>query len=407
MRKVTARIIKFNSNLLTEKVEIKYRKMSETLFSFYRGTNHLFYEDLSNNKGVFPHSPVTWICGDLHIENFGSYKSDNGLVYFDLNDFDEAILAPANWEIVRMLTSIFVAFSALKIKEEKATRMANLFLKVYFETLSKGKADYIEPQTAKGIVCAFLSSQVKTNQENLMIKKTVDQKGKTVLLKDGAKHFVIEKQLRKRLKEHIKIWIRQNRDSPYNYKVRDIVFRVAGTGSIGVKRYLFLLQSTLNKKDYLLLDMKQATVSSLLSFIKIKQPAWNSEAERVITVGGFMQSKTAALLSTIIFENDSFVLEEMQPESDKINFQLIKNRYRDVYQVISDMAMLTAFAQLRSTGRKGSVTADRLIAFGIHFKDHHKLIEYSSKYARQVGNDYITFLKDYKKGELMNKLPLP
>ena len=45
---------------------------------------------------ALPHSPVCWICGDLHIENFGSYKGDNRLVYFDLNDFDESILAPVS-----------------------------------------------------------------------------------------------------------------------------------------------------------------------------------------------------------------------------------------------------------------------------------------------------------------------
>ncbi len=44
-----------------------------------------FYEDLQDVP--LPQSPNTWICGDLHLENFGSYKANNKLVYFDLNDF--------------------------------------------------------------------------------------------------------------------------------------------------------------------------------------------------------------------------------------------------------------------------------------------------------------------------------
>ncbi|MFM6271696.1 MAG: DUF2252 family protein, partial [Dolichospermum sp.] len=73
-------------------------------FYFFRGTCHLFYEDLSENSGMNL-APLTWICGDLHLENFGSYKGNNRLVYFDINDFDEAVIAPCTWEIVRFITS--------------------------------------------------------------------------------------------------------------------------------------------------------------------------------------------------------------------------------------------------------------------------------------------------------------
>ena len=94
MENTTRRIVEFNKGFLENMVEIKYELMRENLFRFYRGTDHLFYEDLSK-VGDFPDSPLTWICGDLHLENYGTYKSDNRLVYFDLNDFDESILAPA------------------------------------------------------------------------------------------------------------------------------------------------------------------------------------------------------------------------------------------------------------------------------------------------------------------------
>ena len=106
MSELAERLKVFNSNRLKEMLKFKYDAMSENIFRFYRGTCHLFYEDLSKAKNI-PASPATWICGDLHIENFGSYKADNKLVYFDLNDFDEAIRAPALWEVIRLITSIF------------------------------------------------------------------------------------------------------------------------------------------------------------------------------------------------------------------------------------------------------------------------------------------------------------
>src|ERR1700712_3423208 len=101
MAELIRRITGFNSGLLPDKVQLKYEAMSENAFRFYRGTCHLFYEDLAKAAN-FPASPNTWICGDLHLENFGSYTADNDLVYFDLNDFDESVLAPAAWELVRL-----------------------------------------------------------------------------------------------------------------------------------------------------------------------------------------------------------------------------------------------------------------------------------------------------------------
>ena len=59
---------------------------------FLRGSAHLFHARLK--RGVFKPAPVAWCCGDMHLENFGSYHGDNGLAYFDINDFDEAALAP-------------------------------------------------------------------------------------------------------------------------------------------------------------------------------------------------------------------------------------------------------------------------------------------------------------------------
>src|SRR5665213_2078872 len=146
MAKLSERLKLFNDHLLPEMIKLKYDAMAENVFRYYRGTCHLFYEDLSAVK-KFPASPITWICGDLHLENYGSYKADNKLVYFDLNDFDEGVLAPAAWEIARMVTSILIAFESLKIGPEKARKMAQLFLKSYTGTLAKGKAISIDPRT--------------------------------------------------------------------------------------------------------------------------------------------------------------------------------------------------------------------------------------------------------------------
>lgn len=396
METLLPRLKKFNEGLLPEKVQLKYEAMAENAFRFFRGTCHLFYEDLAAAEPL-PLSPLAWICGDLHIENFGSYKGDNKLVYFDLNDFDEALLAPASYEAVRMVTSIFIAFDNLGIEPEKALKMAQLYLKTYSATLAKGKAMSIEPRTAKGIVRDFLIAAAKTTYKDLLKKRTVSKKKSIMLSLADERHFKLDKSLRRELKTLINEWIQTSSDGPYNYNVIGTVFRLAGTGSIGVKRYLFLLKSTNTKNRYLLLDMKQARTSSVAPYVPVQQLQWETEAARVISIQQRMQNVPAALLSSVEFRNESYILQELQPVKDSIKFKQLTD-YRDMYQVIDDMAALTASAQLRSGGMQGSGIIDDLMAFGTDQGWQDAVVTYAKTYAEKTKAYYEQFLGEYQAG---------
>ena len=186
----------------------------------------------------------------------------------------------------------------------------------------------------------------------------------------------------------------------------DCVFRLAGTGSVGLKRYAFLLK-TLNKvgEKYMLIDMKQAVPSSLRPFVTDTQPQWDSEASRIISVQKRMQNHSPALLSTSHFKGESYVMQEMQPTKDSINFKQIKKQYRDMYQVVDDMAMLTASSQLRSTGQDGSAITDDLKKFGADESWQQALLQYCVDYSHQLKHNYANFLLDYKKGAFKPTIP--
>ena len=222
------RIRQFNAPLLDRMVKTKYKYMLENIFRFYRGTCHLFYEDLANEKG-FPASPSAWICGDLHLENFGSYRGDNRMVYFDLNDFDEAVLAPAAYEVVRLVTSIYVAFEILGIEHKKADNMARLFLRSYSTALAKGKPNYIDPRTSQGLVCNFLEEASVKRQADILKKKVAKKGRKRKILLNRPKHFKLGGTLKKELFAHTKQWLKTDEESPYNYEPIDAVFRLAGS----------------------------------------------------------------------------------------------------------------------------------------------------------------------------------
>src|SRR6201999_1549737 len=168
---IPERIKLFNENRLPEYTAMKYQLMAEDPFRFSRGTCHLFYEDLSAHPAL-PASPTSWVCGDLHLENFGTYKGDNRLVYFDLNDFDEGLLAPAAWEVVRMITSIFIGCESVGILNKDIEQVAALFLRIYTATLSKGKARYLETDTANGIVKVFMDKICMRKQKELIRQRT-------------------------------------------------------------------------------------------------------------------------------------------------------------------------------------------------------------------------------------------
>lgn len=109
--------------------------------------------------------------------------------------------------------------------------------------------------------------------------------------------------------------------------------------------------------------MKEALPSSLQPFIKIKQPAWKNEAERVITIYSFVQNIVPAILGTVDHNKTSYVIKRLQPKEDRMRLLLCKRKIKKLEEIISMFAEMSASAQLRSTGRRGSSTTDELIAF--------------------------------------------
>ena len=299
-----------------------------------------------------------------------------------------------------MLTSIYIAFESLNIHKEKALRMSKLFLSSYTKTLAKRKADYVESNTARGIICNFLNAVSKRKHKTILEKRT---SGNQKMALDHPGHLKLGKALQKELKDHITCWLQKDDNSPYNYKVMDVVFRLAGTSSLGLKRYAVLLKSVNEVGNkYLLLDMKQAIDSSLQPFLKNTQPKWKNPAERIVDTQQLMQNRSPALLSATFFKGDYYIIQEMQPVKDSINFKLVKKQYRDMCLVIDTMGMLTASSHLRSAGHLGAENADALVAFSQGNNWQGPLLDYANEYADRMQKYYAQFTKDYKKGKLGN-----
>ena len=393
MRDIYQNVMQFNQNRDARFLPSKYKLMASSAFRFFRGSCHLFYQDLAQNQ-TWQDQTLAWVCGDLHLENFGSYKSDHGVVYFDLNDFDEAVLAHPSWDVSRFICSIFLEGKELNLAESLVQNSAELVLTAYIEALHAGKAYAVEKESIDGVLKKYIKAVSERDPiEFLNSKSVLSEKNKRTLLIDHKKIFTIEnQQLRQALLDRFQQFLNTDK-----YQILDVAIRVAGTGSIGLNRYIFLVFDQ-TVQDYLFFDVKQTQPSSLTLMPDLKniQPPWQNQAERIQTIQNYMQYIIPAFLSSFSFHNDTYLVKQLQPEQDKITFKDYIDKPHKIIEAWQSMARLIAYAQIRSAGRNGSDNIDALITFATQSeKWKPQLQEYAYNYAQQVLQDYDHFCQVY------------
>ena len=410
MTSVTDRISSFNndfnaderSNPLADRnpdrIQLKYSKMGVDAFSFFRGTCHLFYEDLPQT-GIFQSAPPVWICGDLHLQNFGSFKgnenldlrkTDRKLVYFDINDFDESALAPCSWDLARFVVSLLVA--DLGLNELESIELSQAFIQTYAQALTTGKAFTIHRETAQGMVKDLLQT-LKHRKRKQFIKERLDRKLRA-LKRVPNKILNVAPQDLHRIHTLVSDW-GNRQPNPDFFKVLDIAQRIAGTGSLGLERYLILIQGKGYPHNSYLLDLKAARSSCLLPYLPTLQPLWTSEAGRIVEVQSRIQESPPAMLNVLTDSNDSpgnsYVLRELQPTADKLDLDTLARSPKQLKKLIETLANVVAWGHLRSAGRQRSAIADDLIAFGADLSWQADLLDYARQYAQQVRRDQQEF----------------
>lgn len=394
MNIIVESILKYNTGREPERLALKYLAMRQDAFAFMRGTCHLFYQDWPASDKQLNDAPLAWICGDLHLENFGCYKGDNRLVYFDLNDFDEAVLAPSTWELGRWLTSIMVAAKSLSIPKADAIRLCQIGLDSYAATLMQGKARWLERETAKGMIRDLLNPLTLRNRKTFLNSRTKLRKEKRSIKVDGQRALALEPQEKSSVIAFVEAYAQQQ-PNPAFYRPLDAARRIAGTGSLGIDRYVILVEGHGSPDCNYLLDLKEAIPSALKPFIKYKQPKWQSEAHRVASVQHWAQAIAPAFMSPVIFQDRPFVFKGLQPTQDKLALEKWNGKLKRLEQVILSMGEIIAWSHLRSSGRSGSAITDKLILFGNRRDWQPTLLKYATSYALKIEADWKAYCVDY------------
>lgn len=393
MPSVVKRIREYNEAAPNNLQQLKWEALFESPFRFFRGTCHLFAADFQK---LYTDKPQvkTWMCGDLHFENFGFYKGENRLVYFDINDFDESILGYPEPELVRFLSSIVVAGWEMNASDGVIDKCLKKIVGVYSDTLRKGKALTMETELAHGMLRNHFDHIAGRSREEFLSRYTVKQKGK-LLLKHESGHFLpLSEKIKQTIQAGLKELLKDNRKFAH-LKYLDAAFRVAGTGSLGLQRYCVLCYNKENEKHYLI-DIKEARQSCYKKVLSLKQHAFKNEAERINHAGYFMQFNPPAFQSTTKIDKKWFVVKELQPTADKMAITAFNNDFAALEETALQMAPIIAYSQLRSSGHFGSSGMDALMQFACKLQWQKDIVSLSHELAEKNNRHYHTFVKSAK-----------
>jgi len=386
MPDVAERIEAFNQGRNAERLNIKYGMMRETRFAFMRGTCHLYYEDWPK-QSTLNSTPAAWIAGDLHPLNFALYQGDDGQTYLDINDFDESILAPYAWDVARFLTSIQIAFVDFSTAQRQ--QIAQRYLDAYVAALAADQIRSVQAASAPADLRRWMLKHSGHKREKLLNSYTVRGKKRRKFKTIQDKTFPLNEAERKRAIGLLDKWSK-SRDDAKRYQVIDVSGRIAGISSIGLERYVLLVEGGGSSDSNWLIELKQRIDSALVPYVAIKQPDWANAAARVVMLQQRLQAVPPAPLEAIIKGAVSFTVREIQPVQEKIAIEQFHG-LADLQESIEVLGKLTAWAHLRGCGRQGAAPADDLIALAGQSGWQTDVLKYALDYAKQIVADYKVF----------------
>ncbi|MEV6120314.1 DUF2252 domain-containing protein [Streptomyces sp. NPDC052077] len=304
-----------NRGRLPELVPLRVGRMAATPFAFLRGAAGLMAYDLAR-------TPVTGvaaqICGDAHAANFGLYADARGGLVIDLNDFDETVRGPWEWDLKRLATSLVLAGRETGAGEEECRAAARDTAGAYRRTMrllaglpaldawnAIADEELVSHADAHDLLGTLerVSAKARANTSGRFAARSTEATG------DGGRRFVDAPPVLRRVPEGEAAAVAAALE-PYlatlsedrlpllaRHAVHDVAFRVVGTGSVGTRSYVVLLLD--HRGEPLVLQVKEAWPSALLPHLPaagFDVPAAGHEGRRVVLGQKRMQVVSDMLL---------------------------------------------------------------------------------------------------------------
>ncbi len=296
-RTATEILVAQNANRLRELVPLRFSRMLSDPFSFYRGSAAVMAADLAAS----PTSGIELMCcGDAHISNFGMYAAPDRSIVFDLNDFDEAAVAPAEWDLKRLITSAIIGgrhadYAAKAIRScvhqalegYRASLHAMLDMNVLDRYYLRLEPEKYTGQVSKGMLGVIRQTiaRARTQTSATVFKKIVEVgPDGTPRLREAPpvlQHVALETedQLLLSVAEYLSAVPPDVALLLSHFRVTDAALRVVGVGSVGTRCYLVILVGP--NDTPLVLQIKEATRSVLEEYGGWRQPDILNDAVEV------------------------------------------------------------------------------------------------------------------------------
>ena len=300
-----------NHGRLRQLVPIRYGRMLKSPFTFLRGAAALMAYDLA----ATPNTRINvQACGDCHLLNFGLFAMPERHLVFDVNDFDETLPAPWEWDLKRLVVSFVLAARDNKLSDAKARDAVMSCVRGYREHLSEcARMNPLQVWYQRLDVDTFIASA--PNIEAKRIRQQIAREARERVIEHHFPEVAEGTDGRYRLLDHRPLlfhatelhwneWIRdalaeyrrtlsdERRVLFDRYRFEDSAVKVVGIGSVGTRCYLALFYSEDNEP--LLLQFKEARRSVLEPYAQ--KSKYESQGERVVMGQRLMQSSSDIFL---------------------------------------------------------------------------------------------------------------
>ena len=307
-----------------ELVPIRYGRMTESPFRFYRGAAAIMASDLA----ATPRSGLTaQLCGDAHMLNFRLLASPERQLMFDINDFDETLPGPWEWDVKRLSASFVIAGRANDFDDAERARIVSSTVRSYREAMirfagmrtidvwyAKIDADLLESLVAgrlhatkhgqRNLARAMAKARTRDSLQAFdKLTETVDGRPRIAadppllipagdLLPD-VERSALERRFRGLIERYGRTLTSDRRTLLEDYRLADVARKVVGVGSVGTRCWIFLLLGR-DDQDPLFLQAKEADTSVLAAHVGASK--YRNQGERVVSGQRLMQATSDIFL---------------------------------------------------------------------------------------------------------------
>ena len=411
-------LIQSSQGRVASLIPLRYGRMKPSPFTFLRGAAAIMAADLAQTPtaGIRVQSG-----GDCHISNFGGYGTPERNLVFDLNDFDETTIAPFEWDVKRLATSIVTAgqggngLSNSQAKEAAQAAVCSyrqwmLFyatqgpLEVWYSRIDDDHLlDIAQTDKERQQLEKILQKAAATSSHSIFPKLTENLTGEAEAcrIRDDlplVRHQIPGEEFQSEIRSVYAQYFQNARADVKlllsRYQLVDLVMKVVGVGSVGTRCALLLLMSD---KDPLFLQVKEARASALAPYVghsSYTNPSYTNQGERVVTGQRLMQAASDSFLGWAKSnQNRDFYLRQFRDMKLSIDPEQLSKSELVRYGVLCGWALARAHARAGDP-----VLISGYLGKGDPFDQ--AIADFALAYAEQTAQDHAKLVAAIESGRL-------